>query len=110
VQQSSPVASSRTVDNVGMNHNEARQLLEAQLEEWRHRSYAELSREVGRWRRFETTGPSGQRYEGDIQVFWRGVPLGLVKVIGSIDDGGWRTFVPLMTDFTMTPDGTIISD
>lgn len=95
--------------NVVMDRNEARELLEAQIEEWRLRPYAELSREVGRLRRFETTGPSGQHYEGHIQVFWRGFAHGPVKVIGSIDDGGWRTFVPVMTDFTVTPDGTIVS-
>ena len=93
-----------------MNTNEAHQLLEAQLEEWRHRSYAELSREVGRWRRFETTAQSGQHYEGHIEVFWRGAAHGPVKVVGSIDDGGWQTFVPLMKDFTVTPDGMILSE
>ena len=98
------------VDNLVMDRNEARQLLETQVEEWRHRSYAELSQEVGRWRRFETTGPSGQHYEGHIQVFWQGGAQGPVKVIGSIDDGGWRTFVPLMTDFTVTPDGTVLGE
>ena len=64
---------------------------------------------MGRWRRFEATGPSGQPYEGHIPVFWQGGADGPVKVIGSIDDGGWRTFVPLMTDFTVTPDGTVLS-
>ena len=91
-----------------MDRDEARLLLETQVEEWRHRSYAELSREVGHWRRFETTGPSGQHYEGHIQVFWQSAVQGPVKVIGSIDDGGWRTFVPLMTDFIVTPDGTLL--
>jgi hypothetical protein len=104
-----PEAGRRTVDNVAMDYNEARQLLEAEVEEWRLRSYAELSREVGHWRRFETTGPSGEHYEGHIQVFWQGLAHGPVKVIGSIDDGGWRTFVPLMTNFTVTPDGTLLS-
>jgi hypothetical protein len=91
-----------------MDYQEARQLLETQVEEWRHRSYAELSQEVGRWRRFETTGASGEHYEGHIQVLWQGGAHGPVKVIGSIDDGGWRTFVPLMTDFTVAPDGTVV--
>jgi hypothetical protein len=98
-----PAAAARTVDNLGMDKNEAGRLLEVQLEEWRRRPYAELSREVGRWRRFETTGQSGERYEGVIQVFWLGDADGPVKVVGSIDDGGWRTFVPLSKDFTVTP-------
>ena len=93
----------RGVDNVGMDKIEAGQLLEVELEEWRRRPYAELSREVGRWRRFETTGQSGEHYEGVIQVFWLGDADGTVRVVGSIDDGGWRTFVPLIKDFTVMP-------
>jgi hypothetical protein len=84
-----------------MDENEAGQLLEAQLEAWRCRSYAELSGEVGHWRRFETTGQSGERYEGVIEVFWLGVAKDAVKVVGSIDDGGWRTFVPLTKEFAV---------
>ena len=86
-----------------MDKIEAGQLLEVQLEEWRRRSYAELSREVGHWRRFETTGRSGEHYEGMIQVFWLGDADGTVRVVGSIDDGGWRPFVPLIKDFTVMP-------
>jgi len=93
-----------------MDKNEAGQLLEVQLEEWRRRPYAELSREVGRWRRFETTGQSGERYEGVIQVFWLGDADGPVKVVGSIDDGGWRTFVPLSKDFTVMPKRAMPTD
>lgn len=93
----------RGVDNLGMDKIEAGQLLEVQLEEWRRRPYAELSREVGRFRRFETTGQSGEHYEGVIQVFWLGDADGTVRVVGSIDDGGWRTFVPLIKDFTVMP-------
>ena len=102
-----PEAAARTVDNVGMDKNEAGQLLEVQLEEWRRRSYAELSREVGHWCRFETTGESGERYEGVIQVFSLGGAQGPVKVVGSIDDGGWRTFVPLIKDFTVMPNRAV---
>ena len=93
-----------------MDENEARQLLDAQLEEWRHRPYEELSREVGRWRRFETTGQSGAWYQGNIQVFWNDRQTGAVRVIGSIDDGGWRTFVPVTHDFILAPDGSILGE
>ena len=108
--ENGPEAATRAVDNVGMDNNEAGQLLEAQLEEWRRRSYAELSRDVGRWCRFETTGQSGERYEGLIQVFSLGGPEAPVKVVGSIDDGGWRTFVPLIKEFAVMPDQTVPSE
>jgi hypothetical protein len=42
-------------------------------------------------------------------VFWQGLAHGPVKVIGSIDDGGWRTFVPVIMDFTVTPDGNVLT-
>ena len=96
-----PDAASGTVDNVGMDENEASQLLEAQLQEWRCRSYGELSGEAGRWRRFETTGRSGEHDQGVIQGFRLGAARNAVKVVGSIDDGGWRTFVPLTKVFAV---------
>ena len=100
----------REVDNRIMDKNEARRLLQAQLESWRHRSYTELSGEVGQWRRFEATGQSGTSYQGDIQVFWDARPRGAVRVVASIDDGGWRTFVPLTEDFILAPDGTLMGE
>jgi hypothetical protein len=93
-----------------MNKNEARQLLQAQLAAWRVRSYTELCGEVGRWRRFEATGQSGAWYQGDIQVFWDAGRKGAVRVVASIDDGGWRTFVPLTEDFILTPDGRFLGE
>ena len=92
-----------------MNKVEARQLLQAELEAWRRRSYRELCNEVGQWRRFEATGQSGAWYQGDIQVFWDDGARGRVRVVASIDDGGWRTFVPVTEDFIVGPDGAVAS-
>jgi hypothetical protein len=33
-----------------------------------------------------------------------------VRVIGSIDDGGWWTFKPLTEDFILAPDGTFAGE
>lgn len=49
----------------------------------------------------EREGASGAVYQFEIQVFWDDKPGGNVRVMGSIDDGGWRAFVPLCEDFIM---------
>jgi hypothetical protein len=35
----------------------------------------------------------------EIQTFWDSQPGGNVRVMGSIDDGGWRAFLPLSRSF-----------
>lgn len=95
---------------IGMNKIEARQVLQAQLEPWRRRAYTDLSNEVGQSQRFEATGPRGTWYQGNVQVFWDDEPNGAVRVIASIDDGGWRAFVPLTDDFILAPDGTFVGE
>ena len=53
--------------------------------------------------RFEATGESGRSYQGDVQVVWDDKPAGAIRVMASIDDGGWRAFVPLTESMSMTP-------
>jgi hypothetical protein len=89
---------------------EARGVLLTHLQEWRRRTYAELSREVGQSRQIEATGPSGASYQVDIQVRWDGEPNGDIRVLAGIDDGGWRAFAPLTEDFILGPDGRFVGE
>jgi hypothetical protein len=73
-------------------------------------SYRELAALVGETSPFEARGPSGIWYQGSIDVFWDGEPHGDVLVIGSIDDGGWRAFVPLTESFIMASDGSFVGE
>jgi hypothetical protein len=41
-------------------------------------------------------------------VFWDAKPGENLHLIGSIDDGGWRAFLPLTESLIMKPDGTLI--
>ena len=92
-----------------MNKIEAQRILHAQLLPWREGSYRELCRAVGQSRRFEATGESGLSYQGDVQV-WDDKPNGAIRVMASIDDGGWRAWVPLTEDFVRAPDGTFVGE
>lgn len=93
-----------------MNKIEAQRILHAQLLPWRERSYRELRRAVGQSQHFEATGESGRSYQGDVQVVWDDKPNGAIRVLASIDDGGWRAFVPLTEDFIIAPDGTFVGE
>jgi hypothetical protein len=43
----------------------------------------------------------------EIQCFWDDRADGDIRVMGSIDDGGWRAFVPITDGFMMTPEGKL---
>ena len=93
-----------------MDNIEAQRLLHDQLAAWRSKSHPELASLVGESHDFEVTGPTGVWYQGHIRVVWDDQPHGNVRVIASIDDGGWRAFMPLTDDFIMRPDGTLIGE
>jgi hypothetical protein len=93
-----------------MDNDEARGILRSYLDEWRRRTYAELAAEVGHSRQFETTGQSGTRYQVDVQIRWDDKINGDIRVLGGIDDGGWRAMFPLTDDFIIGPDGRFVGE
>jgi len=88
-----------------MNNAEAIQLLDTALDEFGRQSYADLVRRIERDPKaepvcFEPVGASSTRYQLEIDVFWDHSPGGAVRVMGSIDDGGfWRSVAPLTRSF-----------
>lgn len=94
-----------------MNDREAIELLERELAGIRGESYDELVRRISAGSvALERIGPSGVRYQVEVQVFWDDHRGGNVRVTGSIDDGRWRAFVPLSRDFIKGPDGSFIGE
>ena len=72
--------------------------------------YAELKSEVGESRQLQTTGQSGTQYQVDVQVRWDDIPNGDIRVLGGIDDGGWRAFAPLTEDFILGPEWKAVGE
>ena len=93
-----------------MNKAEALPLLEANLQAWRQRSYAELASLIGSQTCTELVGASGATYQVEIEAFWDAKPAGDIRVVGSIDDSGFRAFVPLTADFILAPDGHFVGE
>jgi hypothetical protein len=88
-----------------MDKIEAKQILSRELEKYRGRPYDELVKSIGDSIVYETTGASGAVYQLEITVLWDGRPGGDVRVIASVDDGGWSAFTPLSGDFIKNPAG-----
>jgi hypothetical protein len=87
-----------------MDREEALSLLNAHLDKYRKMSYAELAAKIGHEEFPEVVGPSGTECQMEIQIRWDHKPGGHVRVMGSIDDGGLRAFMPLCSDLIVRPD------
>jgi hypothetical protein len=47
-------------------------------------------------------------YQIELNVFWDSKPGNNLRIMGSIDDAGWRAFLPLTESLIMQLDGTLI--
>ena len=95
-----------------MDEQEARTLLAHEYETWRKQSYQQLVSLMGRdcCEHTDVAGPSGTMYQLEVNILWDGEAGRDVRVIISIDDGGWRAFVPLTDSFIMAPDGSFVGE
>ena len=93
-----------------MDKTEAKKILSQHLEQYRKRSHSELTQLIDQPETLTVTGVSGTQYGLEFEAFWdhqRGQDL---RVIGSIDDGGWRALSPLSEDFIMRNDGSFVGE
>lgn len=94
-----------------MDKGEASELLAKELEEWRAHSYSDLTSHIdSEPSTKEAKGKSGVTYQIEVEVFWDSKPQGDLRVLGAIDDGGWRAFSPLTDDFIVSPDGSFVGE
>jgi hypothetical protein len=92
-----------------MDKVEARQVLAGKIAELRRWSYADLLRFMEP-EGLEVAGPSGAIYQLEVEAFWDDKRSRHLRVLASIDDGGWRAFAPLCDDFIIAPDGSFIGE
>lgn len=95
-----------------MDRSEALEVLARELARWRKLSWRELRERIGSAdpETAEVCGPSGTTYQVEIEAVWDGKPEGVIRVMGSVDDGGWRAFCPLTDAFLLSPDGVFVDD
>lgn len=93
-----------------MNKDEAHKALDDSLQKYRSCRYSELTQKIGSIVTFAITVPSGNKYQIEIQFFWDGDEDGDIRVLGAVDDSGWRAFMPLTDCFIMSPDGNFVDE
>lgn len=94
-----------------MDKEEAKQIIKAELEPYRAKPYSELVQMINAGPvTGAVVGASGKRYQIEIQAFWDSKPNGNVRIIGAIDDGGWRAFIPLTDGFIKSPSNEFIGE
>lgn len=93
-----------------MDKEKAMAVLAKALEQYRAKTYDELKGLVDQSSTFQPATEDGSFYQIQIQVFWDSKTDRDIRVIGLIDDGGWRAFLPLRDDFIMTPKGTFLDE
>ena len=93
-----------------MDKEEARTILARELEIYRQRSYTDLLYLVETQDTAEIKASSGVIYQLEFQAMWDDKRGGNLRVMGTIDDGGFRAFVPLTDDFILAPDGSFVGE
>ena len=90
-----------------MDKDEARAVLADQIAALRRRSYEELRTSLlNDSETFEVVGASGTKYQVELQAHWDSGKGGPLRVIVCIDDGGWRSFVPMTESFIVAPNAS----
>jgi len=97
-------------DDIYMNKEKARAVLEDELRKYRAKPYAALKDMIGQVDAYQITTLDGLAYQIEIQILWDGKPDADIRVIGAIDDGGWAAFSPSCDDFIMTPAETFLDE
>jgi hypothetical protein len=94
-----------------MNQDEARTVLAQQINLYRRKRYGELLYLLETPDGLTVIAPSGETYNIEIGAVWDDREQMNLRVMGSIDDGGWRALVvPLCDDFIMRPDGSFVGE
>ena len=91
-----------------MNQAEAKLLVSRELNAFAARSYGELAARIGHPEVKSLVGQSGVVYQIELDVFWDSKPAETLRIVGSIDDSGWRAFLPLTESLIMKPDGKLV--
>jgi hypothetical protein len=82
-------------------------LLDAAMLEHEAKSYDALVAMIGQPHTRAERGSDGRDYQIEIEAEWDNQPGGPVRVVGFIDDGSFRDFLPISAEFIVSPDGSL---
>ena len=86
-----------------MDKHEAQEIARQKLEELERDGFASLRQRIDQVTTEDFTTDRGTTYNLECQIFWDSQPNGAIRVVTSIDDGGWRSFFPLSVSTIVEP-------
>ena len=89
-----------------MNDDVAYVLMDAELRRLLELPYSELLKLVGSRQFREVVGEDDTAYRVRVEAAWDIARKKDVRVLVSVDDGGWRALRPLTQGFVIRPDGS----
>jgi hypothetical protein len=93
-----------------MNEDVAYVLIDAELRRLLELPYSEIANLVGAPEMKQVVGDDGNSYQLEVEAIWDINGDEDIRVIVSVDDGGWRALKPLTQDFVMRPDGSYVDE
>lgn len=78
-------------------------MLNEHLKQYTARGYSALVECVNESHTVRVTAHTGAVYSVEVHVAWDATPGGDIRVLGSIDDGGWRAVLPLTDSVLIEP-------
>ena len=94
-----------------MDKQEAKKIIAQELKTFRDKPYHELIQMIDAEPIvYEVSGSQGATYQTEIQAFWDDKPNKDIRIIGAIDDCGWRVYSPLCDGFIKNPEGEFIGE
>ena len=91
-----------------MNNVEAELFLARELTKYAALPYDKLVALINHAEVIDVRGESGVYYQIELNMYWDSKADGNLRIMASIDDGGWRAFSPLTDSLIMKPDGTLL--
>ena len=93
-----------------MDEDVAYVLIDAELRRLLELPYSEISNLVGAPEMKQVVGEDGISYQLEVEAIWDINGVDDIRVIVSVDDGGWRALKPLTQDFVMRADGSYVDE
>jgi len=90
-----------------MKKPEAQSILDEQLSIFVRQPYAKLAELVNVPKNITVQAPSGTKFQIEFNVFYDSGKQQNLRIIGSIDDGGWRAMMPLTKTLIVKPNGEL---
>jgi hypothetical protein len=91
-----------------MNKVKVQSILEEQFSKFVRQSYAQLAELISHPKHITVQASSGVQYQIEFNIFYDSGAREDLRIVGSINSGGWLAFMALTKTLIMKPTGELI--